>query len=335
MKMIFLFPGYGSQFVGMGKEFYDEFRIVQEFFEEAANCLNINFVKLCFASSEAEMSRATNAYPALFLISSSIVGLLKEKGIVPTVVSGYNQGQMAALFSAGSINFPDGLYLLSKYAQIFEQCLENMDVSMMRVHNLPAERIEELCLTINKQSDYTVFVAIYESIREQIVAGDTPAVHMLKEILKSQKGVYCDDVSPYIGLHSPLMNPVVEKFKMYLEKVDFKELALPLIEDISGKRIQDNALIKELVTKSMVSSIGWTKVVDQLDEYDVVIEIGPGSRLSTLIKEQYPEKQVLSINTIEDFEKCVALSLEPVEAETTEQEITKTNKEETTDLEEE
>src|SRR5579872_2129839 len=101
MKIALLFPGYGSQFVGMGKELYDEHRIVQEYFEEASNCLNINFVKLCFASSDAELRKAENAYTALFLVSSAIAALLQQYGVTPHAVAGYNIGQLSAVHVAG------------------------------------------------------------------------------------------------------------------------------------------------------------------------------------------------------------------------------------------
>src|SRR5579872_2345677 len=101
MKIALLFPGYGSQYVGMGKELYDEYRIVQEYFEEASNCVNINFVKLCFASSDSEISKLVNAYTSLFVIGGAVSALLKEHGIVPDVVAGYNNGEITALFAAG------------------------------------------------------------------------------------------------------------------------------------------------------------------------------------------------------------------------------------------
>lgn len=118
-KVGMIFPGQGSQFVGMAKEFYDNERIVQEYFEQASNCLNQNFVKLCFASSEKDLMETVNTQTSIFLVSSAIYALLKEKySIVPNLIAGHSLGEYSAVFAAGGINFPDGLYLLKK-----ERCL--------------------------------------------------------------------------------------------------------------------------------------------------------------------------------------------------------------------
>ena len=117
MKVGMLFPGFGSQFVGMGKEIYDNSRIVQEYFEEASNCANINFVKLCFASSDAELALISNAYLALFLTTVSTAAAVKEIGFEMDIVAGYGVGEIAAICATKGLSFPDGIYLLTKISQ--------------------------------------------------------------------------------------------------------------------------------------------------------------------------------------------------------------------------
>ena len=114
MKIGMLFPGQGSQYLGMGKELYADERIVQEYFDEASVCLEQNFLRLCFASSERELTKTSNAQTAIFLVSSAIFSLLKKKyDIVPDIVAGHSLGEYSALFAAGGISFPDRLYLLN------------------------------------------------------------------------------------------------------------------------------------------------------------------------------------------------------------------------------
>ena len=114
-KVGIVFSGFGGQFVGMAKGVYDGSRLVQEYFEEAYNCLDVNFVKLCFASSEAELAKIYNAYLAIFLADISLYTLLDELGIKPDVVAGHGMGRYAAIFVAGGFTLPDALYLLNKY----------------------------------------------------------------------------------------------------------------------------------------------------------------------------------------------------------------------------
>ena len=114
MRTALLFPGHGAQRVGMVKEFYNNSRAVQELFEQASHCLDINFIRLCFASSDAELSRVENAFPALFLMQCAVVKYLQEQGVSYDAVAGCDVGSYAAAYAAGSLTLPDGLYLLSK-----------------------------------------------------------------------------------------------------------------------------------------------------------------------------------------------------------------------------
>ena len=119
MKIGMFFPDYGSQYVGMGKDLYDESRLMQEYFEEAYNCLSINFVKLCFASSDAELSALEHAYVSIFLTSVSLAALVKEEGIPYFCGGGHGIGELSAICIIDGISLPDGLYFLQKYALFY------------------------------------------------------------------------------------------------------------------------------------------------------------------------------------------------------------------------
>src|ERR1700733_12339066 len=180
MKIALLFPGYGSQFVGMGKDLYDEYRIVQEYFEEASNCLNNNFVKLCFASSDSELGKMVNAYTALFLLGCSTYAVLKENGIEPDVVTGYNDGESAALFAAGCFSLPDGLYLLSKMCSFYQEHIDAMDVDAIRITNVSTKQIEDACERVSG-AEGKAFIAIYNSPTDHIVAGNRNQLSEIKD----------------------------------------------------------------------------------------------------------------------------------------------------------
>jgi (acyl-carrier-protein) S-malonyltransferase len=315
MKIAFLFPGYGSQYVGMAKELYDEHRILQEYFDEASHCLDINFIKLCFASSEIDIDRMSNAYPAMFLVSSALVALLKQEGIEPSIVAGYDQGLYTAIFAAQGITFPDGLYLLSKFAAFYQDALEKMQVSAIKISGVDTEMVENICYR-SSLGGAKAFVAVYDSPTVHIIAGDNDAVEHVRDLasaLSDRQKVDVDYVSVDIGLHSPLMESVENQFKLYLEKVDFKDLTVPLVEASQGHVMQLGSEIREQVITYIHTPVVWTCVMKSLADADVMVQVGPGTKLATLAQEYYPDKKIFSINKQDDINALKEFLAQPKE----------------------
>ncbi len=305
MKIGMLFPGYGSQSVGMGKEFYDESRIMQEYFEEAANCLPINFVKLCFASSDVELAHMNNAYLSLFLVSNGIYATMKEAGITPDFVAGYDTGVYAALFAANGLSLPDGLYLLSKYALFYQEMLEASPkkFSEVRLTGCPTEEIEVLVREATTRNAYAR-IGIYETPFQNIVTGHEDAVNEIRECIISGRECKSDEVGVERGLHSSFMDSVGSQLKPYLEKVDFKDLSFPLYTSNDVVPITEAQAVKDHILRFMSAPVLMTRVIEHMVEtVDVIVEVGPGSLLLALIKEQFPDKQCIAINKPEDIEK--------------------------------
>ncbi len=305
MKIAMMFPGFQSQFVGMGKELYDENRLIQEYFEQASSCLDINFVKLCFASSDADLALMRHAYTSTFLVSAAIAALLKEKGILPDIVAGFNHGVYAALFAADGLNLPDGLYLLNKFASFYEEAQKEMDLAAIHVSGLTQEEIEDICLK-SSTGDEKAFISIYETPTQQIVAGQTNAVERVRDLvsaLSDEKKISIEPVDLAVGLHSELIDPVIEQFKIYLNKVDFHDLSVPMIESVNGKKLKKGKDVHEQILERINSPINWPIVMKELAKYDLIVEIGPGTVLTKWFKELYPDKEVMAINKPEDMEK--------------------------------
>ncbi|HEX4068830.1 MAG TPA: ACP S-malonyltransferase [Candidatus Babeliales bacterium] len=311
MKTALLFSGYGSQFVGMGKELYDEYRIVQEYFEEASHVLDINFVKLCFASSDAELSKMINAYSSLFLIGTSVYAILKEHNIPIDVVAGYNNGESAALFAAGCFSFPDGLYLLHKFCSFYQDAVDQMDVDALHIIGIATAQLEKACEMVSKESDRKIAVAIYNSPTDHIVTGNCDQLAELYTMFDGQATM--EYIGAEVGLHSSLMNGVVDQFKIFLEKVDFKDLKIPLISCIDGAIITAGSDTKERFLRHINEPLEWFKIMRALSEYDCIVIANPlfcsaSSEGKThnfydMIKNQYPDKTVITITTSADIEK--------------------------------
>jgi [acyl-carrier-protein] S-malonyltransferase len=309
MKIALLFPGYGDQYVGMGKDLYDEYRIVQEYFEEASNCVPINFVKLCFASSDAELSRLFNAYSSLFLTNIAVFFLLKEQGIHPQIVSGYNNGEIAAMCAAGCFSFPDGLYLISKMCALYEGLLHNMDVEIIRLYwkaetrEISLEYIKNICNDLSDEEN-SLHIILYDSAHDCILSGTAEKIKQLRDILEEQKGgaYSIEFLSTEIGLHSSLMNTVIDQFKMYLEKVDFKDVMTPVMSNLDGQLITEGAELKNRFLRLINEPLHFNKVIEKLDLYEIILVITPAESLVKKLKKEYPDKTIVAITKKSDIE---------------------------------
>lgn len=310
MKIIFLFPGYGSQFVGMGKGLYDDFRIVQEYFEEASQCVGQNFVKLCFAASDVELGRMEHAYPSLFLVSCAIAQLLKQQGIHPDAVAGYNIGECAAIHTAHGLTFPDGLYLLSKYVTFYQEAFAHGDISGIRISGLSYDQVSALCAQESGEG-FSVYVAACEQEDVFVVMGYKQAVGSLRVILKDNEGVVTQEVPMEFGLYSSLMNHVAAQCKMYMEKVDFKDLEVPLYANVDAQPVTLGWQVKERSIDQITHEIRWNDILKNLDEFDCVVQVGPGTEIQKMVHAIYPEKICVVINTKADI-KALKKIINPV-----------------------
>ncbi len=305
MKIGIVFPGYGSQFVGMGKDFYDESRIVQEYFEEAHNCLDINFVKLCFASSDQELSQVSNAYLSIFLIEVALYSVLLENNIKADQVAGLCIGRYAALFAAGGFSFPDGLYLLKKYAQFYLEALATIDPKVIRITGLSITIFNRIYTKLLAQvPDAQLVLAVQYSKTDFMISGPKAQVELFEQALVSLKikNLVIQDLDLAYDLHSNIMSGVADRLAEYLLKVDFKELNIPYISGISGKVIKTSKQIRTELIAQITKPILWHKVQTQFADCDMIIEVGPLAVLTASLQQLYPDKIVLSFTKLADLE---------------------------------
>lgn len=300
MKIIVLFPGYGSQFVGMGKDLYDNSRIMQEYFEEASTVLNINFVKLCFAASDVEISKIEHALAANFLVSSSIFAIIKEEvGDGYDLVAGHDAGQYAAMFAAGAISFPDMLYLIQKYSSFYQELQNTLPVKIIKVTGLDSTKVEEIT-TPFAATENKAFISIYETELEHIISGHQEPVSIIQQKLADAGAKKVVELQQIDGLHSPLMQNVASQVRIYSEKVDFKDATIPLLAATNTHVIKTKDEIAEEMFAQITTPIRWVDTVKYVDAYDLIIEVGPGSALTSQLRKIYPDKKITSVNNETD-----------------------------------
>lgn len=307
-KIGMIFPGQGSQSLGMGKELYDKHRVVQECFEEASNCLDQNFVRLCFASSERELRETANAQTSIFLVSAAIYSLLKSKyDITPSIVAGHSCGEYAAIFAAGGMTFADALYLLKKRATFMDEATKKYQGGMMAVINLPYNTLQSICDEYDDGTNENVAEIVnYNSSTQMVVSGTLRTLEQIASEVKiyGGKAIMLNVAGAF---HSRLMKEASDLFALYMVKVDFKDLTVPLVNNINAETITTGEQVRNSIKTQMASSVCWRQSMEKFKDCDIILEIGPDDKLSKMLSREWPDKQILSIHTEQDIEKLLVL----------------------------
>ncbi len=304
MKIGILFPGVGDQFVGMAKDIYDENRTMQEYFEQADQCLNKNFIKICFASSSSELADLENSFISLYLVGITIAALLKEKDITPSVVAGYENGEYTALSSIDSLTLFDAVYLLRKLALLYTEAFNAKTYKVIQLHGLDFESVKKLC-DMSSNGNQVSYIAVIENNTTHIVAGTVQSIDFMQEQLQKNNTLYKAITSP-AGLHCPLMNEVLQSLKMYLEKVDFHTVSIPFIASVTGQALVDGESVRAAIMQQIHAPLQWKKVIDAFEYCDVIVIAGPSQQLLKTVTERYPDKKVFMISNAIQLSECIA-----------------------------
>ena len=276
----YVFPGQGAQFVGMGKDLYDNNQEAHDLFEKANEILGFRITDLMFEGTEEDLKQTKVTQPAIFLHSVLLAKSLGDD-FKPSMVAGHSLGEFSALVAAGALSFEEGLRLVSKRAHAMQKACEAQPSTMAAVLALPDEKVEELCAEI----DGVVAPANYNCPGQVVISGTVEAVDTACEKMKAAGAKRAWRLKVGGAFHSPLMEPARAELAEAIAAAEFNTPVCPVYQNVDAKPHTDPAEIKENLIKQLTAPVRWTQDVQAMiaDGADEFIELGPGKVLQGLV----------------------------------------------------
>lgn len=285
-KKAYVFPGQGAQFVGMGKDLYDQFEIARDMFAKADEILGFSISNEMFNGTDEGLRQTKITQPAIFL-HSVIAAKCLGADFTPDMVAGHSLGEFSALVANGTLNFEDGLKLVYQRAMAMQEACEMKPSTMAAVLGLDDAKVEEICASITSG---VVVPANYNCPGQLVISGDIEAINEACEKLKAAGAKRALVLQVGGAFHSPLMKPAEEKLATAIENTHFNTPSCPVYQNVSAKAETDPQTIKANLLKQLTAPVKWTQCVQSMvtDGATNFVELGPGKVLQGLVKKIAP-----------------------------------------------
>ena len=297
-KTAFMFPGQGAQYVGMGKDFYEQIPVCKEMFELAGKASGLDVVSLCFEENE-QINITEYTQIAMLAAEVAMLKAVEEKGIKPDVTAGLSLGEYGALAASGVMTPEDVFKIVRKRGIYMQEAVPNGG-AMVAVLGLDTEVIEKIC----EETPGTVTIANYNCPGQIVITGEEEAVQTATGKLGEAGAKRCVPLKVSGPFHSPMLVGAGEKLAGELEKVEIHEIQIPYIANVTADYVKKTEDVKPLLEKQVSSSVKWQQTIERMlaDGVDTFIEIGPGKTLSGFMRKINRDVKVLNVEKVEDLE---------------------------------
>ncbi|WP_342496923.1 bacillomycin D biosynthesis malonyl-CoA transacylase BamD [Bacillus sp. FSL K6-2861] len=284
-NLAFLFPGQGSQFVGMGKQFWNDFVLAKRLFEEASDAISLDVKKLCFNGDMNELTKTMNAQPAILTVSVIAFQVyMQEIGVKPRFLAGHSLGEYSALVCAGALSFQDAVTLVRERGILMQNADPQQQGTMAAVTQLSLQTLQEICSKVSTE-DFPADVACMNSEQQHVISGHRQAVERVIKMAE-EKGAAYTYLNVSAPFHSSMIRSASEQFQTVLHRYSFRDAAWPIISNVTARPYSSGNSISEHLKQHITMPVRWTESMHYLLLHGVteVIEMGPNNVLAGLLR---------------------------------------------------
>lgn len=308
MKIGFLFPGQGSQNIGMGKDLYEEYEAVKKIYNKVQELTGVDIAKISFEGPEEELNQTKYTQIAILTMSLAILEILKSNNIIAEMSAGLSLGEYTAIINSGAISFEEGVKLVQKRGEYMQNLLPEGNWQMSAIMGLTDEQVEDIC---KKVKSGFVVPANYNCVGQIAISGEKEGIEEAGNLAKqmgAKKVIPLKTAGPF---HTEKLIESSQALRKELEKITINKFKTKVIKNLDGEIYKDTDDIKDILAKHIINPVRFSRTIQNMLEngIDTFIEIGPGKALSGFVKRTSTDKEIkiLNVNNIENFKNAINL----------------------------